>query len=148
MYVFHTSRNRHEFFFSFPPILFLEYSIVFSVNNLAESKSFLLPNLSNVPTNILLFPPLVSRYVHQQCYCNSYLYHDRYPYNIPLSTINVTRCPQIIFLFLPPILQKVPKLYYCFYYQYYERYTHRTPVSTTCIIRVTHIILLFLQTVS
>jgi len=148
VYVVHTLRNRHEFYLRSLRSSVLNIPYCFSVSNLAERKFFVLPKLSNVPTKYLLFLPLVSRYIHQQHYCISYLYHERYRHNIPLSTKNITIGTQIIFLFLPPILRELPILYSSFYQQYYERYPNNTPVSTTNITRSTHIVLLFLLPLS
>ena len=108
VYVLHTSRNRHEFYLRSlrSPVLNVPYC--FRVSNLAESELFVLPKLSNVPTIFSLFLPLLSRYIHQQHYCTSYLYHERYRRNTLLSTTNITRGNQIIPLFLLPILQEVP----------------------------------------
>ena len=120
MCVVHASHNRHEFYLRSLRFSFLKIPYCFSVSNLAERKLFLVPKLSNVPPKFLLFLPLASRYVHQQHYCISYLYHERYPHNIYLSAINTTTVIQMIFLFLPPILRDVPKLYNSFYHQYWE----------------------------
>jgi hypothetical protein len=109
VYVFHTSRNGQEFFLLSLRSSFLNIPYCFGVSNLADSELFLLPKLTYIPTKFLLFLPLVSRYVHQQHYCVSYLYQERF---------------NIIFLFLP---------------KYYQSYSHSTPFSTTFIIRFTHI---------
>jgi len=94
LYVFHTSHNKHEFY-----LRSLRFFLEYSISNLAESKLFLPPKLSNVPPKFLLFLPFVSRYVHQH-YCICYLYHERYPHNITVSTTNITRSTQVIILFL------------------------------------------------
>jgi hypothetical protein len=125
VYVVHTSSNRYEFYLRSLRFSVLNIPYCFSVSNLAESKLFVLPKLSNVPTKCLLFLPLVSRCVHQQHYCISYLYHERYRYNIPFSTINITRSIQ-------------------FYHQYYERHTNYISLSTNNITRGTETILLIL----
>jgi hypothetical protein len=57
----HTPRNRYEFYLLPLRFSFLNIPYCFSVSNLAESKLFLLPKLSNVPPKCLLFVPLVLR---------------------------------------------------------------------------------------
>jgi len=78
VYVAHTSRNRHELYLRSLRFSVLNISCCCSVSNLAESKLFVLPKLTNVPTKCLLFLQIVSRYIHQQQYCISYLYHWKY----------------------------------------------------------------------
>ena len=128
VYVAHTSPNRHEFYLRFLRFSVLNILYCFSVSNLAESKLSLLPKLSNVPTKCLLFLPLLSRYIHQQFYCTTYMHHEMYQHNIPLSTINITRSTQ-------------------FYPQYYDRQPNFIPLSTNNITRGTQTILLFLLTI-
>jgi len=107
VYVLHTLRNRHEFYLRSLRFSVLNIPYCFSVSNLAESKLFVLPKLSNVPTKCSLYLPSISRCTHQQHYCISYLYRERYPHNIPLSTNNITRRTQIVLLFLLPLLLEV-----------------------------------------
>jgi len=98
----HTSHNRHEFHIRSLRFSFLSIPYCFRVSSLAENKLFLMPKLSNVPTNFLPFLPLLSRYVHQKHYC---------------ICCCIIRGKHIILLFLPPISRELSRLYYCFYYQ-------------------------------